>query len=142
MNALRLVKILMGSICVFHLVAGAGLMFFVSFQKFAVASYGATLPWNDQSVYFLRIMGSFAFVLGTMAYAAARDPMRYRLVIVGFIEFFVLRNVHRHFFSNELIDGFGISSLTNNLTTVFFGAQAILLALLLWKTRNVSPLID
>lgn len=140
MSSLRLLKLLMAFVCVFHLVAGAGLMFSVDFQKFSVSFYGAHLPWNNQSIYFLRILGSFAFVLGTMAFAAAKDPLRYWLIVVGFIEFFILRNIHRHFYSEELIGGFGISSLTNDLTTLFFGVQAIVLALLLWKTkRRHSP---
>ncbi len=136
MKAITALKALMGFICVFHLVAGAGLMFSVAFQRFAVEAYGASLPWDARSVYFVRILGSFAFVLGTMAFAAARDPLRYRLVIVGFIEFFVLRNVHRHLYSSELMAGFGVSALVNELTTAFFGMQAIILALLLWRATR------
>ena len=123
MTSVKALRLLMMFICGFHLVAGAGLMFSVGFQKFAVEVYGANLPWNDQSI-------------GTMAYAAAKDPLRYSMVIVGFIEFFVLRNIHRHLFSNELITGFGISNRTNDLTTVFFGIQAILLATLLWRAKR------
>ena len=138
MRAVVALKALMAFICVFHLVAGFGLMFSVSFQRFAVESYGATLPSDARAVYFLRILGSFAFVLGTMAFAAARDPLRYRLVIVGFIEFFVLRNVHRHLYSSELMAGFGVSALVNELTTVFFGVQALVLALLLWRATRAG----
>ena len=137
MNSLHFLKLTMAFISLFHLVAGVGFMFSVSFQKFAVSAYGATLPWNEQSIYFLRILGSFAFVLGTMALAAAKDPRRYWFVIVGFIEFFILRNIHRHLYSDELITGFGISNLTNDLTTLFFGAQAALLVYLLWKVRKI-----
>jgi hypothetical protein len=64
--------------------------------------------------------------------------VKYSIVVVGFIEFFVLRNVHRHLYSSELYAGFGVSSLTNDLTSVFFGAQAIALAALLWSARRSS----
>jgi len=125
-------------VAAFHLIAGAGLMFSPSFQRFAVAAYGAQLEWNARSVYFLRIIGSFAFVLGTIAAMAARDPLKYVIVVAAFIEFFLLRNIHRHLYSQELYEGFGVSRMTNDLTTVFFGAQAMILAVLLWRVSRSS----
>jgi len=102
-------------------------MFSVSFQKLAVASYGAALPWEVRDIYFVRIIGSFAFVLGYLAAMAAVDPLKYKIVVIGFVEFFMLRNLNRHLYSQELYSGFGVSPLVNDLTTVFFGAQAVLL---------------
>ena len=134
----RALQVLLWLIAAFHLIAGAGLMFSTSFQRFAVAAYGAELSWDARNVYFLRIIGSFAFVLGTIAAMAARNPVKYSIVVVGFSEFFVLRNVHRHLYSSELYTGFGVSSLTNDLTTVFFGVQAIALIALLWSARRAS----
>jgi hypothetical protein len=126
-------------IAIFHIVAGLGFMFSVPFQKFAVALYGATLTWDARDIYFIRIVGSFAFVLGYLAAMAARDPLKHQIVIVGFIEFFILRNINRHLYSGELYSGFGVSPFVNNLTTIFFGVQAILLVGLLWQVnRNKS----
>lgn len=62
--------------------------------------------------------------------------MKYSIVVIGFIEFFVLRNVHRHLYSHELYEGFGVSSVTNDLTTVFFGLQAVALAVFLWMVSR------
>ena len=134
--AVRGLQVLLSLIAVFHLVAGAGLMFSITFQRFAVAGYGAELDWTARNIYFLRIVGSFAFVLGTIAAMAARNPLKYSIVAIGFIEFFVLRNIHRHLYSQELYEGFGVSSLTNDLTTVFFGVQAIALAGFLWAAHR------
>ena len=134
--AVRGLQVLLSLIAVFHLVAGAGLMFSITFQRFAVAGYGAELDWTARNIYFLRIVGSFAFILGTIAAMAARNPLMYSIVAVGFIEFFVLRNIHRHLYSQELYEGFGVSSLTNDLTTVFFGVQAIALAGFLWAAHR------
>jgi len=134
--AVRGLQVLLSLIAVFHLVAGAGLMFSITFQRFAVAGYGAELDWTARNIYFLRIVGSFAFVLGTIAVMAARNPLKYSIVAIGFIEFFVLRNIHRHLYSQELYEGFGVSSLTNDLTTVFFGVQAIALAGFLWAAHR------
>ena len=47
-NSIRLLKLSMAAVCIFHLVAGTGLMFSVTFQKMLVSNYGATLVWNDQ----------------------------------------------------------------------------------------------
>ncbi|MDD9300970.1 MAG: hypothetical protein HUK40_00955 [Desulfobacter sp.] len=53
-------------------------------------------------IFFIRIIGSFAFVLGYLAWVASRDPMKHKLIIIGFIEFFILRNINRHFFADEV----------------------------------------
>lgn len=135
MSALKCLRSILVFIALFHLIAGAGLMFSVPFQKFAVASYGAALPWDVRDVYYIRTIGSFAFVLGYLAAMAAADPLKYKIVVIGFIEFFVLRNINRHLYSQELYAGFGVSPLVNDATTVFFGAQAVLLALLLWRAK-------
>jgi hypothetical protein len=139
MSAAKWLRALLVFIAAFHLVAGAGLMFSVSFQKIALAAYGASLEWNDRNIYFLRIVGSFAFVLGYLAAMASADPLKHSIVVIGFIEFFVLRNIHRHLYSNELYAGFAISPLVNDLTTAFFGVQAVLLAVFLWRaSRHVA----
>jgi len=135
-TAVKSLRVLLIFIAAFHVIAGAGLMFSVTFQKFAVSAYGASLEWNDRNIYFLRIVGSLAFVLGYLAAMASADPLKHSFVVVGFIEFFVLRNIHRHLYSDELYAGFGISPLVNDLTTAFFGIQAVLLAACLWQARR------
>jgi hypothetical protein len=132
MNAKAWLSALLIFIAAFHVAAGAGLMFSIPFQRWAVSAYGARLDWNDTNVYFIRVVGSFAFVLGYLAAMAARDPLRHRIVVVAFIEFFLLRNLNRHLYSRELFGGFGVAPLVNDLTSVFFGLQAALLAVLLW----------
>jgi len=125
-------RVLLVFIAVFHLVAGIGLMFSVDFQRLVASSYGAQIPWNERDVYFVRIIGSFAFVLGYLAAMAAKDPLKHKIVVIAFIEFFILRNVNRHLYSQELYAGFGVPPWVNDLTTVFFGLQAVALALLTW----------
>ena len=135
-RAITWLRVLLLFIAVFHLVAACGLMFSARFQQFAVALYGANFSWNVRDTYFIRIVGSFAFVLGYLAAMAARDPVKYRIVVIGFIEFFVLRNINRHLYSRELYDGFGVSPRVNDLTSLFFGVQAALLVVLMWCSRK------
>lgn len=136
MNAVRWLRVLLLFIAAFHVVAGIGLMFSVPFQHWAVSSYGANLSWDARDIYFIRIIGSFAFVLGYLAAMAAKDPLKHRIVVIAFIEFFILRNINRHLYSHELFAGFGVSPLTNDLTTAFFGVQALILAALTWMASK------
>jgi len=138
MTAMKGLRGMLIFIALFHAIAGIGLMFSVPFQKFAVASYGATLPWDARDIYYIRIIGSFAFVLGYLAAMASTDPLKHKIVVFGFIEFFVLRNINRHLYSQELYAGFGVSPLVNDVTTVFFGAQAVLLLALLWRASTTA----
>ena len=140
MRAVAWLRGLLVLIAAFHLIAGIGLMFSVSFQRWAVSSYGAHLSWSERDVYFIRIIGSFAFVLGYLAAMAAKDPLKHSIVVIAFVEFFTLRNINRHLYSRELYSGFGVSPLINDLTTVFFGVQAIILAALTWVAwKQRSP---
>lgn len=136
MNAIKWLRFVLGFVALFHVVAGVGLMFSTSFQEFAVTTYGATLPWDVRDVYYIRIIGSFAFGLGYLSAVAARHPLEHKVVIVGLVGFFILRSVSRHLYSQELYSGFGVSPLVNNLTSVFFGVQAVILAVLLWRVRE------
>ncbi len=136
MNVLTQLKAVLVFIAIFHLVFGFGLMFSIDFQKAALANYGGTLDWNSTNIYFIRIIGSFAFVLGFLAWMASRDPMKHKIIIIGFIEFFILRNINRHLFADELYDALNVSQMMNVMTSVFFGLQAFLLLYLLWRTSK------
>lgn len=127
---------LLGFIAAFHLIAGVGLMFFPNFQKWAASAYGATLAWDNRDVYFIRIIGTFAFALGLMAARAAQDPARNLFVPIVLLIFFALRDVQRHLYWSECSAAFSISPETNNLTSLFFGAQAIALLILVVMSQK------
>lgn len=134
MNPLRLLKGLLVFIAIFHFVFGLGLMISVDFQKAAITGYGGSLEWTTATTYFIRIIGSFAFVLGYLAWMASRDPIKHKVIIIGFIEFFILRNINRHVFAEELYTALGVSKSMNIMTSLFFGLQALVLAYLLWQS--------
>ena len=108
----------------------------INFQKAALAGYGSTLELTPTTIYFIRIIGSFAFVLGYLAWMASRDPIRYKVIVIGFIEFFILRNINRHLFADELYIALNVSQTMNVMTSVFFGLQALLLVYLLWRASK------
>src|SRR6266513_1719411 len=136
MSAQKMLKYLVTFIGAYHLVIGVGLMFSPAFQRFAVHAYGASFDWNVRDVYYIRIIGSFVVVLGSMALAASRDPLRYWPFVMCYVEFFVLRDISRHLFSHELYEGFAVTPWMNVLTSVVFAAQALAFVSLLWLTRR------
>jgi len=136
MKPITCLRAMLVFIAVFHVAAGCGLMFSTRFQQCAAALYGAQFDWNVRDTYFIRILGSFAFVLGYLAAMASRDPVKHRIVVIAFIEFFVLRNINRHLYAHELYDGFAVTPMVNDMTSVFFGAQALVLAVLMWLTAR------
>ena len=138
MNTPFLLKAVLAFIAVFHLVFGAGLMFSQDFQQAALSLYGSSLELQSTNTYLIRIIGSFAFVLGYLALAACRDPLRHKTIIIGFIGFFVLRNISRHIYAEEVYAALSISQVMNVMTSFFFGLQALLLAYLLWRSSRVE----
>ncbi len=136
MNSINQLKAVLVFIAIFHLVFGLGLMVSIDFQKAAIAFYGGRLEWTPMPMFFIRIIGSFAFVLGYLAWMASRDPMRHKVIIIGFIEFFILRNINRHLFADEVYIVLNISQTMNIMTSIFFGLPALLLGYLLWRASR------
>jgi len=142
MTAQKLLKYLVAFIGAYHLVIGAGLMFSPVFQRFAVQAYGASFDWGVRDIYYIRIIGSFVVVLGSMALVASRDPLRYWPFVLCYVEFFVLRDISRHLFSQELYEGFAVAPWMNVLTSAVFGAQAVALLALVWFARRERTAIS
>jgi len=61
----------------------------------------------------------------TRAWVASRDPLKHKVIIIGFIEFFILRNINRHLFADELYVALNVSQIINVLTSVLFGLQIV-----------------
>jgi MYXO-CTERM domain-containing protein len=127
-------------IAVFHIGMGIGLTLSPGFQQWAAALYGAEIDWTDQATYFVRIIGTFALVVGLVALSAARRPATHAGVVVALAAFFLLRNGIRHVHSAELYAGFSVSSGVNLITSAFFGLLAAALLGLLWASRRRNSL--
>lgn len=136
MKAENLLRLLVGFIGVYHLAIGAGLMFSEDFQRFAVSTYGASFDWNIRDTYYIRVLGSFVFILGLFALVASPNPLKYWPFLLCYVEFFVLRDIHRHLYSQELYAGFAVSPAINVATSVVFAAQAVALGILVWLAKK------
>lgn len=136
MTSEKLLKLLIAFIGLYHLLIGIGLMFSPEFQHFAVKTYGASFEWNIRDTYFIRIIGSFVFVLGSLALVASINPLKYWLFILCYVEFFILRDIHRHLYSEELYQGFSVTPFINVMTSLVFALQAVALAVLVWFAKK------
>ncbi len=111
-------------------------MLSVDAQRFFSELYGAHVQWSDETIYLIRVLGSFAFALGILACFAVVDPIGNRVVGWGFVALFLLRDVQRHLYYSELERGFLLSPTKNLLTTLFFLIQAMILIVLLVKLKR------
>ena len=132
----KLLRFLLIFISLFHLIFGVGLMFSIQFQKMASQFYGVHATWSVEHIFFTRIIGSFVFILGSLAWGASRAPLKNPLIVFCFAEFFILRDLNRHLFANEVYQSLGITPTTNVLTSLFFGIQAILLVILFFLAKK------
>lgn len=137
--SLPLLRWLLVFIASFHLVMGFALMTSLPFQQMAVHLYGATVVWNAQFIYLVRILGSFAFVFGVLAAIAVYDPLRHQGIVWGFVVLFLLRDLHRLIFAEEIQRAFSLAAKTNVWTNLFFLAQTVGLVALLWTANLENP---
>lgn len=117
-----MIRALLVLIAATHIPIGIALMLSRGAQLQLAAMYGAAGDFTVREIYLVRILGSCVAVIGTLAAAAARHPERHGAVIIGIGEFFLLRNLQRHLFAEELYEGFGVSRTVNVLTSVVFFA--------------------
>ena len=137
-TATRILKAYLWFIAAFHLFVGIAVNVSLPLTRAIGEGYGATVDWTPQFVYILHPLGAFMIILGVLAAAAAREPMRYSAVVLGFVALFTIRALHRVVFADVLTSAFGISSSRNMLNMAIFFGQAALL-LLLWRAaRNAS----
>ena len=110
-GSLKFLRVFMWSICLFHAGIGLALNLDLGWKEWVAATlYGATVNWGDpQFVYILRPLGAFMIALGILAAVAARDPLRYRAIALGFVALFFLRGFQRVLFGNEIESAFGIT---------------------------------
>lgn len=132
----RALQGLMWFVSLSHLAMGLSLLGPRSVLEQVASLYGATVSWSPQFEYILRPIGAFMIGLGIAGCAAALDPRRYRVVVVGFIVVLGLRVVQRIMYAGTIESAFGIASTRNVLNASLFGVLALLLlALLVMSAR-------
>lgn len=134
-TSLRVLKAYMWFIAAFHLLVGIAVNVSPALTRTIAAGYGATVDWTPQFVYILHPLGAFMIALGLMAIAAARDPLRYEWVVLGFVALFAIRALHRAVYGDVLASAFSIPRSRNTVNLIIFALQAVLL-FALWRAAR------
>jgi len=122
----------------YHLVMGAAAAFSTRTARTAVSTlYGAALPagatgnGNDTGplVYVIKMLGLLALAMGFLMACAAREPERYRDVIVATIGLYAGRAAFRWWHGPLLERAMGVPRWRNALN---MGLLVVLAATLLW----------
>jgi hypothetical protein len=137
-TALTLLKVALWITCAFHVIVGLSLNLDIGLKEWVGSSlYNAQVDWSQpQFVYILKPLGAFMFILGVMAAIAARNPLRNKLMVYGFVLLWLIRSLQRLIFWGEIQDAFAISSGSMISGTIFvFLSGALLLVLLYFADR-------
>lgn len=137
MSSSQALRVLVGLICLAHLVMGGGLMLLgEDMVRTLATAYGASVDaWSPQALYLVKPLGAFMVALGLLAGAAAKDPYRYRAVVYVIALLFVLRAAQRLIHSGEIAGTFGLTAARNTGNAAFFVAFAVLLVALAGRVR-------
>ena len=130
-NSLTALKILLWTICAFHIIVGLGLNVSPEFPQYMANYYGAQVNWSPELLYLVKPIGAFMVALGFMAGAAARDPLSHVSTIYGFVVLFVFRGLQRLIFQGEIETAVAIASGRNFQNAIFFLLMAGALVVLL-----------
>jgi hypothetical protein len=122
-----------------HIVIGVGVMVSPAFREWMAGVYGARGDWTPQFVYILKPLGAFMLVLGGLGVVATLDPLRYSLIVYGFIAVLLVRDLQRLVYQPEIQEAFGVSPAWNLATGGYFFAQAAVMFVLLQLARKRSP---
>lgn len=137
-GTLRALKALLWFVALSHLVIGVGGFLSTGFQEQIARLYGADLAWTGPLSYVAQMLGAFMVGLGVAGVAAARDPLRYRAVVVAFAVVLGLRVVQR-LFQLELIEAtFAVPTARVIVNAVVFALLAIALLVLLVRVSRAG----
>lgn len=134
-TTLRVLRWLMWFVAAFHLFVGLSINLSPSFTQMIASSYGATVDWSPQFVYILKPLGAFMIVLGIFAAIAARDPLRYSVIVLGFCVLFIIRALQRLVLAGDINIAFGIPASRSIAIMV---AMLVLAAVLFFLYRSAA----
>lgn len=133
----RVLRWLLGFVSVSHLVLGGGAFFSSGFRVQVGRLYGAEVAWTPELGYVAAMGAAFMVGLGIAGLAAAREPVRYRAVVIGFAVVLLLRVVQRLTQLGAIEQVFGIPVWRTVVNAVFFAALAVaLLGLVVAEARD------
>ena len=98
------VRILLGLIAAYHLIAGVAATFFQDAAvKIGSLFFGVQIAMEPQAELLVRYLGAFGIAFGVMAALAALAPERNRTFICGAVVYFIVRAFDRIAFAGLLV---------------------------------------
>jgi hypothetical protein len=98
MNRQFLLKVVLWSICVYHVFLGVGAFLSESWAvRLADAVFGMTVQPTPQLSYIVKLLGVYALVFGLMAGIAAREPRRHLSLLNVIVLLYVCRFLNKVF---------------------------------------------
>lgn len=125
--------VLLWFVALAHLVIGLGGFISQDFQEQVARLYGAGIALTPEMSYVIRMLAAFMIGLGVAGVAAARDPLRYRGLVIGFAVIFLLRALQRLLFLGSIESMFAIPAWRTVWNAVFFAALGVVLLALLFR---------
>lgn len=131
------VRALLGFLSVYHVVTGIVSVFFPDFsERFYQVLYHFHPTMTEQYKLVLKPWGALALCAGITGLYAARDPRRYRGVVVAIAILLALRVGYRTYYATTLLEVFRIDYARNATNSVVIALEVLLFGSWLWRTRH------
>ena len=103
-------KAVLWMIAVYHFVMGVGAFLSADLaQKMAHSIFGIDLTLDPATSFIVKVLAVYAITFGEIAMIAARDPMRYRVLLNVVVFLYVLRIVNKIVFKSQYVAGLHIA---------------------------------
>jgi hypothetical protein len=110
MNRDVALKLVLWGIALYHVVLGGGA--FLSgplAQQIAHSIFGIELTLDPAMAFVVKVLGVYALTFGVVTLVAARDPVRYRVLLDVIVVLYVLRIVNKLAFKSQYVAGLHIA---------------------------------
>ena len=132
MNKNTALKLVLGLVCITHLLLG--LVGFAAppelIATVSQAFYGATITVTPPLQHIIRILGAFMIAIGVLGGLALRNPIQSGPIIYGIVILLCLRVLQRIIFATEIHEYFQVSYTRLWIQSILFFVLAMSLLLL------------
>ncbi len=130
-------KLVLWAIALYHVVLGGGAFLSADLaQQLARSIFGIELTLDPAMAFVTKVLGVYAITFGLIAYIAARDPVRYRVLLNLIVFLYVLRILNKVVFKAEYLAGLHVSLTRLWVETALLSGFA--LAVYLLRPRELS----
>ena len=105
-----LLKLVLWGIGLYHVVLGGGAFLSAGLaQQMAKTLFGIEIALDPAMSFVAKVLGVYAITFGIVAFIAARDPARYRVLLNLIVFLYVLRILNKILFKADYLSGLHVS---------------------------------